>query len=92
MPKRRKSVTFRNNPVGSVHNVASRNNYNRRRGQVDPYGPGAPDMVGHSPSGFFRNREQRKRNPLNLAGKRQEWNRTYRGGKARKNKTRRRSI
>ena len=85
---RRKSVTFRNNPVGSVHNVASRHNYNRRKGEVEPYGRGAPNMVGHSPSGFFRNWEQRQRNPLNLAGKRQEWNRTYKGGKGRKQKGR----
>jgi len=89
MPKR-KSVTFRNNPVESVHNAHATTEYNRSRGQVEPYGPGAPDMVGHSPSGFFRNREQRQRNPLNVAGKRQQWNKTYKGGKRRK--TRRRSI
>ena len=87
---RRKSVTFRNNPVGSVGTTYHPGNYNRSRGQVDPYGTGAPDMVGHSPSGFFRNREQRQRNPLNVAGKAARWRNTYRGGKGRK--TRRRSI
>ncbi|NBO70698.1 MAG: hypothetical protein EBU66_07960 [Bacteroidetes bacterium] len=90
---RRKSVTFRNNPVRSVENTYSRENYNRTKGQVDPYGPGAPDMVGHSPSGFFRNREQRRRNPLNVAGQAARWRNTYmKGGKKRKNNTRRRSI
>lgn len=86
-------VQFPVNPVGSIGFTHAPENYNRRKGHVEPYGPGAPDMVGHSPSGFFRNWQQRQLNPLNLAGKQRQWNNTYmRGGKKRKNKTRRRSI
>lgn len=85
-------VKFPVNPVGSTGTTYNPANYNRRKGAVEPYGPGYPDMVGHSPSGFFRNWEQRQRNPLNLAGKQRQWNATYRGGKGRKNKTRRKTI
>lgn len=84
-------VQFPVNPVTSIAFTHAAENYNRRKGYVEPYGPGAPDMVGHSPSGFFRNREQRERNPLNVVGQAARWRNTYmRGGK--KRKTRRRSI
>jgi len=82
-------VQFPVNPVGSIGTTYHPGNYNRRKGGVEPYGPGYPDMVGHSPSGFFRNWEQRQRNPLNLAGKQRQWNGTYKGGKSRKKRSRR---
>jgi hypothetical protein len=81
-------VQFPVNPVGSIGTTYHPGNYNRRRGQVDPVGPGAPNF-----EGYLRNADRRRQNPLNVAGQAARWRNTYmKGGKKRKNKTRRKSI
>ena len=88
MSGRRKSVTFRNNPVASVHDAHAAKDYNRTKEYVAPVGPGAPNF--HK---YFRSPERRLEKPLNVAGQAAQWRTTYmRGGKKRKNKTRRKSI